>query len=701
MGRDGSGSLYQRYGVQVDPSAAMQSSQQNTTQGFKDALNSIDDLFQMQKRKYTERNTLALASHLKENLRAAGLGAEPIDEVAIKKQYGDLVDMDQINATVKKTTDQMTDEALDVASGVAGEAFGRTEDMGQAGAAFKKSLLAAGMKEQDATKLESQWRESNKFLPQDVEFRNKRTIEDATSAMIGALRENKDLSYENAEAEIVQGLSPRLRERALLEMRSTYKALSEMTPEQQEEYLMHEQRAKNFVDRTFQEQEIQLQTAKAQIDQLDPIGEGAKAAALKHSSDLGGLNEAIANHSERGFIMQQWDDVVGMFANKGLWDKEAGKYYQDRAADLMIQYGLSAEDALGLMVQSYQDLGKGADSTQVDAQMNAYATQLEKKKQALTNYNAMQTEFIKRRGELEDQKTQFLYNLKRGEQRGNVTGQAYDSVEAFKNSIFGGAAAESKGEDGSSAAGTGAAGNGKGTENPYDPLNYVTKKPNPDAPPLMRGGELSPPAPEEAAVAETPATESQDPTNPMQSPATPDAVQKAIQKRRDAMDQLEGPSTPDESKTRREALNRARGGAAAKSLSATSVQVNGEVRKGGSKAWRNNNPGNVKFTKYMEELGAVGEDKDGFAIFPDAETGAAAQKRLLTKGDAYKDVPLSRAIEIYAPKKDGNDTENYKKSVLAVVGKVDKKFRDYTPKEQEAILEVMRKIEGWDEGEIS
>ncbi|QEE24527.1 hypothetical protein CS053_08440 [Rhodanobacter glycinis] len=39
---------------------------------------------------------------------------------------------------------------------------------------------------------------------------------------------------------------------------------------------------------------------------------------------------------------------------------------------------------------------------------------------------------------------------------------------------------------------------------------------------------------------------------------------------------------------------------------------------------RNNNPGNIKYNAYSRSLGAIGQDANGFAIFPDAATGLRA-----------------------------------------------------------------------------
>lgn len=41
---------------------------------------------------------------------------------------------------------------------------------------------------------------------------------------------------------------------------------------------------------------------------------------------------------------------------------------------------------------------------------------------------------------------------------------------------------------------------------------------------------------------------------------------------------------------------------------------------GGTRAWRNNNPGNIRDGKFTRRCGAIGA-AGGFAIFPDYKTG--------------------------------------------------------------------------------
>ncbi|MBR3511295.1 MAG: hypothetical protein IKN73_04520 [Alphaproteobacteria bacterium] len=86
---------------------------------------------------------------------------------------------------------------------------------------------------------------------------------------------------------------------------------------------------------------------------------------------------------------------------------------------------------------------------------------------------------------------------------------------------------------------------------------------------------------------------------------------------------------------------------------------------GGSRAWRNNNPGNLEYGKFTRDKGAIGTD-GRFAIFPDAATGFNAMAGLLST-NAYQNLTIEGAINRYAPPNE-NNVENYLKSIERQTG---------------------------------
>lgn len=84
------------------------------------------------------------------------------------------------------------------------------------------------------------------------------------------------------------------------------------------------------------------------------------------------------------------------------------------------------------------------------------------------------------------------------------------------------------------------------------------------------------------------------------------------------------------------------------------------VKSEGSRAWRNNNPGNMGKKGFSDSHGAISDDGT-FAIFPSLEVGNKAQFSLL-KSPAYQKSSLKDALYKYAPPNE-NNTEAYLKFI--------------------------------------
>ncbi len=86
---------------------------------------------------------------------------------------------------------------------------------------------------------------------------------------------------------------------------------------------------------------------------------------------------------------------------------------------------------------------------------------------------------------------------------------------------------------------------------------------------------------------------------------------------------------------------------------------------GGSRAWRNNNQGNLEYGNFARNNGAIGTD-GRFAIFPDPATGFNAMAGLLATS-SYQKLTIEGAINRYAPPNE-NNVENYLKSIEKQTG---------------------------------
>ena len=133
--------------------------------------------------------------------------------------------------------------------------------------------------------------------------------------------------------------------------------------------------------------------------------------------------------------------------------------------------------------------------------------------------------------------------------------------------------------------------------------------------------------------------------------------------------------------------------------SVTYIDENGYhvIYSSGARAWRNNNPGNLRegvVSKRNAQIGQAG----GFAVFSDYKTGHAAHVDLLT--NVYGDKDLAGLIEKYAPSSE-NNTKKYLKFLRQETGVHDKrKIKDFTKSEFEKLWRAMEEHEGKKEGKI-
>jgi hypothetical protein len=121
------------------------------------------------------------------------------------------------------------------------------------------------------------------------------------------------------------------------------------------------------------------------------------------------------------------------------------------------------------------------------------------------------------------------------------------------------------------------------------------------------------------------------------------------------------------------------------------------VYKGGTRTWRNNNPGNLVGGKIARRNGSIGT-AGGFAVFPDYASGHRGLIDCLQSTHGKK--PLSVMIKAYAPENE-NDTAKYLEFLRKKTGvRSEKKIRDFSLDEFARLWKAIEKMEGWKEGTI-
>jgi hypothetical protein len=127
------------------------------------------------------------------------------------------------------------------------------------------------------------------------------------------------------------------------------------------------------------------------------------------------------------------------------------------------------------------------------------------------------------------------------------------------------------------------------------------------------------------------------------------------------------------------------------------VVYENEVRVGGTRAWRNNNPGNIQAGAFATGEGAIGSD-GRFAIFPDEQTGSAAIVTLLRR-PSYQVLTIRGAVFRYAPPNE-NNTAGYLATITRVTGlSPDTQMNTLTDPQLDSVAATIRSVEGWRAGD--
>ncbi len=123
---------------------------------------------------------------------------------------------------------------------------------------------------------------------------------------------------------------------------------------------------------------------------------------------------------------------------------------------------------------------------------------------------------------------------------------------------------------------------------------------------------------------------------------------------------------------------------------------------GGSIAWRNNNPGNLKYGEFGKAHGAIGSDWKNHCVFPNYKTGEKAQRELMFNKDSrYYSMSLLEAMKRYAPSDDNNHPTEYANYISRQAGlKKTDVINTFSKDEQDRMVKAMFAMEGYSVGHI-
>lgn len=122
------------------------------------------------------------------------------------------------------------------------------------------------------------------------------------------------------------------------------------------------------------------------------------------------------------------------------------------------------------------------------------------------------------------------------------------------------------------------------------------------------------------------------------------------------------------------------------------------IRSGGKRAWRCNNPGNLKKSSYSiskkrRAIGFAGDESDVYAVYPDYETGHEALIVML-RGNIYSPLTLKEASKKYVQ----SDPDHIRKIVKMTKLDPNRTIKSLSDKEFEIYWKAIEENEGWEVG---
>lgn len=133
----------------------------------------------------------------------------------------------------------------------------------------------------------------------------------------------------------------------------------------------------------------------------------------------------------------------------------------------------------------------------------------------------------------------------------------------------------------------------------------------------------------------------------------------------------------------------------------TDYPERGKRKIGGSRAWRNNNPGNIVYSKSSPtSKNAIGHDYGGFAVFPTMQDGINAQNSLW-HAPAYQNRTLEQAVNSWTSGDPRTTREAYLRDLVTKARvSASAKISTLTEDQLQDLQQAQREHEGRQKGRI-
>ena len=335
------GSTYQKYGGFSAPSnmQAAMSQQQSKGGGFNKVFDSVEALFKQTENIYKDNNTLNMQEYLKGKLKAEGLGAEPIDTVAIKRQFGNMINMDQLGQTFSEEKIRMEQDAVNQATAAANETLTSTGDAVKARETLTKQLKSLNAPESLISNTNQSWTDANAVKFQDMNTMKERERESRVTSLFAELRGGKDPQM--AIEMLTEGLPEHERDKEQQRLNQEVELRSQLTEQQKEEQDYYLDLKNIQVQREVQKHQnrvAELEHAAVSLQQ-DGLKDSSRELASAFNKELGG--------SAKNQIVNRLDNWF-----EKMLPNSDGKHFT-KLHQQLIERGIDDKDADAILIQAF------------------------------------------------------------------------------------------------------------------------------------------------------------------------------------------------------------------------------------------------------------------------------------------------------------------------------------------------------------
>lgn len=322
----------------VSGQAAVDSSISGVFTGVKDLLKQTEDI-------YKENNTLNMQSYLQNKLKNEGLGAEPLDTVAIKQQFGNMINMEKLGETFATEKQQMEMHAVDQAAKVASE----IEDPLQSRQLFTQTLRDMGAGETLTSKATQNFADSNALRFQDYELEQTKQRNERTTNFFAEIENKGEDAAEQAIVMLTKDLPEDQREGEKRRLLDELEQRSQLTAAQRENMDNYINMEKTVGDR-------RILSAKSKLEQLEIFEATLQKTGV--SEEHYKLADGIVASGLGNSVPAAIGNEVNNWAER-LWP---GKNDSDRVKamyDRMIAAKVEAKDAGAILALAFNEAYPG------------------------------------------------------------------------------------------------------------------------------------------------------------------------------------------------------------------------------------------------------------------------------------------------------------------------------------------------------